>query len=452
MSRRHFLKGMAGLTGAVLATGALGACAPAPAAPAAAPAKEEGAAPAAAGLAAANLSVWVWWPDPVKPLQQMADSFMATNTAVKVTAESPADYWPKLQTALAGGAGPDVYFMNNVNYWSWANKGVLVDLTPLVESNTAMQDNIKNSWQGGVDFYNFKGKQFGLPYMYTTVILYYNEDYIKAQGLTPPAEIEDTFDWTQFRDYALKLTKREGDEVKMWGALTTGGIETSWLNFMRANGGDFLNADSTKCIVDEPASVEAWQFLADMRLKDQVSPSSEALQAEDSRSMFMTGKLPLWPDGSWVMNTLNSQLTDFKYNIAILPMAPATKNRGGTTNIVGLVMNNGGKAKDQSWALMTHLLSKDSQDILARANVLAPVRNDSAELYYDPALGPANRKAAFKMQQWTKALPTHEKVTFNEMMQPATEWETEIFQGRVAVPEGLQKMAAAVNDLFAKAG
>ena len=97
---------------------------------------------------------------------------------------------------------------------------------------------------------------------------------------------------------------------------------------------------------------------------------------------------------------------------------------------------------------MTHLLSKDSQDKLARANVLAPVRHDSAELYYDPALGPANRRAAFEMQEWTSALPTHDVVTWGEMMQPTTEWQTEIFEGRVSVEEGLANMAESVNSLF----
>jgi ABC-type glycerol-3-phosphate transport system substrate-binding protein len=158
------------------------------------------------------------------------------------------------------------------------------------------------------------------------------------------------------------------------------------------------------------------------------------------------------PGGSWVMNTLNAQLTDFTYNIALLPKSPKTGDRGGTTNIVGLVANKETKAKNQTWALMTHLLSKDSQDILAKANVLAPVRNDSAELYYDPALGPANRRAAFEMQEWTTALPTHEKVTWGEMMQPTGEWQTEIFEGRIGVEEGLQNIADAVNELFSAAG
>jgi multiple sugar transport system substrate-binding protein len=441
VSRRAFLKGLASLTGAAV-VGVTGGCAP----------KEEEPKGVSADLEAADLKVWVWWPDPVGPLQEMGASFTEAHAEVNVAVESPADYWTKLQTALAGGAGPDVYFMNNVNYWAWASKGILMDLSPLSDTDADMQDNLKNSWKGGVDFYNYKGKQFGLPYMYTTVVMYYNEDYLKEKGLTPVADIEDEFDWNMWRDYALKLHQAEGDQVTMYGTMSTDGIETGWLNHVRGNGGDFLNADNNRCIIDEAVSSEAWQFLTDMRLKDKVSPSPEALQAEGTRSMFMTGKLALMPGGSWVMNTLNAQLEDFTYNIATLPRSPKTKKTGGTTNIVGLVVNKETKSKDQTWALMTHLLSKDSQDILAKANVLAPVRNDSAELYYDPALGPANRKAAFKMQEWTTALPTHETVTWGEMNQPVGEWQTEIFEGRTGVEEGLGNIASAVNSLFDKAG
>ena len=52
------------------------------------------------------------------------------------------------------------------------------------------------------------------------------------------------------------------------------------------------------------------------------------------------------------------------------------------------------------------------------------------------------------MLEWTTALPTHEVVTWGEMMQPTTEWQTEIFEGRVSVEEGLKNMADSVNSLF----
>ncbi|NLT43509.1 MAG: sugar ABC transporter substrate-binding protein [Anaerolineae bacterium] len=452
LSRRGFIRstGILGL-GALGAAG-LAACggSEAPAAPAAEATAPQGEAPAAAGLPPADLSVWIWYPDPLVWINPVAEAFTDANPEVKVVAEAPADYWTKLQTALAGGAGPDVYFMNSVNYWSWISKGTLPDISSYVDADEVTQDFIANGAPAAIDFYKFEGKWYGLPVMYGTTVLYYNEDYIKEMGLTLPADMEDDFDWIQWREYANTLTQREGDSTTMWGVSTQEGIQSGWLNFVRGNGGDFLNAEATKCIIDEPPSVEAWQLLTDMLLEDKVSPSSEALQAEGTRSMFMTGKVAMLPGGSWVMNTLNEQLTDFTYNIAILPKSPNTGERGGTSNIVGIVMNRDGKAKDQAWGLMSALVSKDSQDRLAQGGGEGPVvRMDSSEQYYgDPAIGPSNRAAAVRMGEWTTPLPTHRTVTWGEMMDPTTEWQTEISEGRVSVQEGLTNMAAAVNDLF----
>ena len=139
--------------------------------------------------------------------------------------------------------------------------------------------------------------------------------------------------------------------------------------------------------------------MADFRRADGISPSPEALQAEWVNSLFQTGRFAMYPSGNWEMSFLNEQLNDFSYNITLLLFSPSTGERGGTTNIVGVVINNNTPAKDQSWSLMTHLLSKDSQDELVRANVLASVRHDSTDLYYNPDLGPSNRMAAFEMQQ-----------------------------------------------------
>jgi multiple sugar transport system substrate-binding protein len=431
ISRRSFLMSTAALT----VTGVLAACGTA---------VDSG----AGDMESADLSVWVWWPSPVPSLMEMGETFMDANPDVSVSVEAPSDYWTKIQTSIAGGAGPDLFFMNNVNYWSWAARGVLYDMTELAAFDYAMQDNIANSWKGAVDFYHYKGKQFGMPYMYTSIVLYYNVDYINSKGLALPADIEDEMDWNKFREYGLALHEAAEGSPSMWGLYSTGDIQTGWLNYVRANGGDFLNLDNSECIIDSPESIEAWNYLVNLRREDGISPSPEALQAEGANSLFQTGRIALYPSGNWEMSFLNEQLKDFAYDITLLPFSPQTGERGGTTNIVGVVINQNTPAKDASWNLMTHLLSKDSQDKLARANVLAPVRHDSAELYYNPDLGPPNRKAAFEMVQWTTALPTHEVVTWGEMMQPTTEWQTEIFEGRVSVEEGLKNMADSVNSLF----
>ncbi|MGH2353811.1 MAG: ABC transporter substrate-binding protein, partial [Chloroflexota bacterium] len=422
LTRRRYL---AGIAGSGTAAGLLGACGGAAQTPGAADGAPQAVAPA-------SLDVWVWWKDPVESLQQMGESFVKQHPGSTVNVDSPSQYWDKLTAALAGSSGPHLFFMNNVNYWAWAGRGLLLDLDTLVASDAEMRRNLDASWKEAVGYYKFKGKNYGLPYLYTTVVLYYNEDLLRATNLKTPAELGDGYDWDAARDQAQRLTRGEG-ETRVWGIMSTEGIETGWLNWVRANGGDFLDRDHRQCIIDQPASAEAWQHLVDLRHRDRVSPDAETLKAANSRTLFMNGRLALWPGGSWNMKTLNNPPLSFRYDIAQLPASPRTKKRGGTTNVVGLVINKDANARDQSWALLTHLLSKESQDIIARADVLAPVRNDSAELYYDPQLGPANRKAAFAMQRWTTPLPAHEKVSWTEMLRPVNEWQPKIFDGAVSV-------------------
>ncbi|HEX2516663.1 MAG TPA: sugar ABC transporter substrate-binding protein [Chloroflexota bacterium] len=436
LTRRRLLTGPA----ALVAGAALAACGQGPA--------PEGAPPVGGALAPAALDVWLWWKDPVESLQQMGERFAQKVPGSKVTVDAPAGYWDKLTAALAGSAGPDLFFMNNVNYWAWANRGLLVDLDRLVAGDAEMRRNLDASWKDAVTFYKFRGKSYGLPYLYTTVVLYYNTELLKAANLRTPAEAGDAFDWNTARDYAQQLTRREGGEVRTWGIMSTEGIETGWLNFVRANGGDFLDQDHQKCIVDQPVAQEAWQYLVDLRVKDRLSPDAPALQAMSSQNLFINGRLALWPGGSWAMKTLNALPGGLQYDVALLPAAPKTRRRGGTTNIVGVVLNKDGKSRDLSWALLTHFLSKDSQDVIARADVLAPVRNDSAELYYDPKLGPPNRKAALGMQRWTTPLPAHERVSWTEMLAPVTEWQPKILDGSAPVKDGLTQMAAQVNALL----
>jgi ABC-type glycerol-3-phosphate transport system substrate-binding protein len=446
LTRRWYLASVGSSSLGGLAAGLLGACGAAP---------ERGGGAGGAGgapraVTPAALDVWVWWKDPVDSLQQMGESFAKKYPGSAVQVDSPGQYWDKLTAALAGNAGPDVFFMNNVNYWAWAGRGLLLDLDKLVASDAEMRRNLEASWKDAVGYYKFKGKSYGLPYLYTTVALFYNEELLRAANLKTPAELGDPYDWNAARDQAQKLTRGDG-EAKVWGMMSTEGIETGWLNWVRANGGDFLDQDHQKSLVDQPASVEAWQHLVDLRHKDRLSPDAETLKATPSRTLFVNGRLALWPAGSWNMKTLNSPPLSFRYDIAPLPASPRTKKRGGTTNIVGLVINKDTKARDQSWALLTHFLSKESQDTIARADVLAPVRNDSAELYYDPKLGPATRKAALAMQRWTTPLPAHEQVSWTEMLGPVNEWQPKIFDASVSVKEGLTQMAAQVNALLGQA-
>jgi ABC-type glycerol-3-phosphate transport system substrate-binding protein len=150
-TRRHLLTGPATLVAGAALAACGGGAAP------------EAGAPAGRALKPAALDVWLWWKDPVESLQQMSDRFAEKVPGSTVHVDAPAAYWDKLTAALAGSAGPDLFFMNNVNYWAWANRGLLVDLDRLVAGDAEMRRNLDASWKDAVTYYKFQGKNYGLP-------------------------------------------------------------------------------------------------------------------------------------------------------------------------------------------------------------------------------------------------------------------------------------------------
>ena len=400
-----------------------------------------------------SLDVWIWWNDPLDVTTQIATNFTAQNpqTTAKVTV--PPDYWTKVQATLAGGVGPDMYLMNNVNYWSFSNLGLLVDLTALASADADAQDFLKNAWQPGVQFYRYKDKLSGLPFMFNAVVCIYNESAIKEAGLQPPAQLGTDWTWDTLQAYAEKLTKRTGDTTTMWGAYASDGIENGWLSYVRANGGDFLSADAKTCIIDQPPSVAAWQFLADLLLKYRVSPTPDVLSKTSAVKLMGSGQLVMYDTTTGGLRMIKEGAPDMwpNLNYTIVPYSPTTHRSGGNTNIIGWVLNKAGKQPDPSWALLKFMLTKPSQDLVAKANIDMPSRNDSAQIFYDPAQmgGPANRKALQEMERWTTPLPTSEIVTWTDMLAPTTQWQNQILAGKVTVADGLKQMAAQVNGLIA---
>ncbi|HEV2121440.1 MAG TPA: extracellular solute-binding protein, partial [Chloroflexota bacterium] len=79
-----------------------------------------------------TITYWDWagvWKDLVG---QLSDSFTAKHNNVTVQWEIVPGYWDKLQVAIAGDTAPDTWRMNGPNLPSWATRGLLTDLTPLV--------------------------------------------------------------------------------------------------------------------------------------------------------------------------------------------------------------------------------------------------------------------------------------------------------------------------------
>ena len=90
-----------------------------------------------------------------------------------------------MQTRVAGGTAPDCYELNIENFASYANKGVLAEITDV---------DLSSLDETALSAFNVDGKQYGLPGNFSNVVLVYNKDLFDQAGIDYPNE-----DWTQGR-------------------------------------------------------------------------------------------------------------------------------------------------------------------------------------------------------------------------------------------------------------
>ena len=90
---------------------------------------------------AAKISYSIWGdPAEIKSQQAVVDAFHTVNPSitVNVTVSDWDTYWDKLQTGIAGGDAPDVFAMDGPLFPDYQSRGVLLDLKPFIEIDTAV--------------------------------------------------------------------------------------------------------------------------------------------------------------------------------------------------------------------------------------------------------------------------------------------------------------------------
>ena len=83
-------------------------------------------------------------------------------------------YFQKLLTSLAGGSGPDVFFINLLNTRRFIVKGIAENLTPYIKKDETYST--IDFYQKAIDAFTIQGKIYGLPKDIEPGVLFYNKD------------------------------------------------------------------------------------------------------------------------------------------------------------------------------------------------------------------------------------------------------------------------------------
>ena len=393
-SRRTFLRSLAvGLVGSagvtMVACSSGGTAAPtapaapptqAPAAPAAAPtAASSTAAPtvsappkptvaAAAPASAAGpieLSYITWWLPPLTygtGTNAAIANYQKANPGVSVkimpAPGGPSVQLQKLQTLLAAGTPPDMALMRPFHQTAFASKGALRPVDDLFKTDKTL--NRDDFWPQTMNRLTYKGQLTGLPAELWVNFIMYNLDLLTKASVQPPS---NDWTWDQFLALSKKLSQTSTAN-KLYGC-----SQPDWEMVVWSQGGNILNADETKCVLDQPPAPEAIQWDADLMVKEKVAPGPDAIQEQNPQAMFETGRIAFYTIANWYVGDAKKN-AKFKWDIATMPSGKA--GRVPVVQGANYAVLKDAKHGDAAMVFMSYMSAGDGQKTMINGTGLFP--------------------------------------------------------------------------------
>lgn len=318
----------------------------------------------------------------IKSQQAIVDAFNKANPdlhvkLVPIPGADGADI-TSLLTAVRGGTGPDVYYIDRFTVNQQASIGLLQDLTPYIQKEGI--DLAKNylpfAWGEAL----YKGHPYALPLHTDARALFYNKAVFRAAGVNPdimdPSHGPITVD--QLRDIAFKINK-----INSRGTFDRIGFipwydqafHVTWgMDF----GAKFYDPKTCQVTPTEPAMERALQFEYDWASKltrEQVDTFFATFQPQNappSQNAFYSGNLAMTISGNWFISNLQEYAPKVDYGITYIPVEKAGDKPVTWSGGFALAMPTGAKNPEGGYRFMRFMSGEEGQRIYDKANTQLP--------------------------------------------------------------------------------
>lgn len=229
-------------------------------------------------------------------LQLILDEINANEDRYQIVHEpAPADYYTKMQTSLAGGTAPDLFWLSQEHIAGYAEQGALLDISDCLAASDDPAADLNDYFPEILKTAQFDGRTYGLPWIAQPVVLYYNTALFEEDGQDLP---NNDWTWDDFKAAAAALTKdtdRDGTNDQ-WGFTMNGWPPPQM--FVWQAGGEVITADLSSSPIDSPEAMEGFQFYADMIYDDVHTPPEAVIQEQGFGEMFKAGKIAMFMGGA----------------------------------------------------------------------------------------------------------------------------------------------------------
>ncbi|CAN5592701.1 hypothetical protein BH23CHL7_BH23CHL7_20070 [soil metagenome] len=284
-----------------------------------------GTAPAATATSAAakvtfSLTTWAGEGESAELQELVLDPLNAAQDEFEIVHQpSPADYYTKLQTTLAGGTGADFMWLSQEYVAGYAARGALLDLTDLLNPADSPAADVSKYFDV-IKTAQYEDRTYGLPWIAQPVMLYYNPALFDADNIAYP---DDSWDWDQFMDVAKQLTHDDqyGFTANGWPPIHM---------FIWAAGGETIAPDLASSPLDSEQAIAGAEFYKSLIYNTDCCPAEDTIAEQGFDAMFKAGKVAMFMGGaSDTYEDADGNVLDIR--AAPVPKGPAERVTFGWT-------------------------------------------------------------------------------------------------------------------------
>ncbi len=325
------------------------------------------------------------------------DAFEQAHPGIEVQRINPGDsgqFFTKLQTMMAAGEPPDVFYMDYARLPVFVREGQLANIEAVGAAGQHID--LGDFYTPAVDAFRWDGEQvgagplWGVPKDFTTVGFYANLDLLERAGVPRPSA---EWTWDDFIAAARAIGRLDG---------VSGAEVVTWPFVLRSmlwtEGVDVVGEDWTDLRVTDPEVRSVLRRLRSWRYDEADALVSAEAEGIDPSSLFLTGRIGMvGPFGRWVVPSFRSippSGTEGGFDWDFLPL-PRGREHANVIATVAWSMAAGSAHPEEAFTLLKWLVSEDVQAAQSRLGLAIPTRRRVAEsdAFIDPTVPPASDRA-----------------------------------------------------------
>ena len=397
-----------------------------------------------------EIAYWNYGPAAEQINKSTADAFTATHPGVKITltpvaGENWGTYYANVATLIASGKRPDLMTISGEGaQFVHANKLVL-PVNKYLDKDPDAKALLADIAPGLINGFKVKGDIVTLTYGWNDMVIYYNTDVFKKDGVAPPSA---DWTWDDFKATAKKLTRDTNGDGKpdQYGfTWASNEIFPGIMPWVANSGGNLTSDDVCQATADTPQVNKAVSFLEGL-ITDGIAPAP--MPMSDVFTRFQNGQIAMFGAGRWPIATFLP--AGFKsFDIQLYPKGDTYKTVFGGG---GYPILRSSKNPDLAWEFQKFTVSdaieKQYVGTPDKPGDSIPSRRSAAQTISKVGVPPANSDLFYdSIDKNPTLVPYPAPAKYSEFESTVLRYLQLIFAGETSVPDGLKKMQGELSSI-----